>query len=123
MRDKSSVPGAAPAFNVTGELRPAHDVAWRPILFAEGRQALIQHFPENRFIFSHERTNYVIHDNWYRIAMVAEYERNTSARSSIRCCNAVCVWVASAPQGEGGMRVIEVATKAFPVTNPSLRSS
>ncbi len=46
------------------------------------RQALIQHFPENGFVFSRERTNYVIHGNWLVASQWSPItERITSASS------------------------------------------
>src|SRR5947207_1605357 len=59
-----------------------HDLARRSLLFAKGGQALVQHLPQKGFIFSHERTNHVIHCNRYRIRVtVADYQRNTSVSS------------------------------------------
>src|SRR5689334_19717247 len=83
MRDKSNVPGTAPAFNVSGKLRALPDLARRRLLFARGGQPLIEHLPENGFILKCKLTNHVIHDSndGALLPMVADYGRNTKRNS------------------------------------------
>jgi hypothetical protein len=61
VREKAVVPGPAPALDVTSKFRlPGKFVCARG-LGLDRLQGLIEHLPENRFVFSGERSNQVIH--------------------------------------------------------------
>jgi PEP-CTERM motif len=61
VREKAVVPGPPPALDVTSEFRlPGKFVCARG-LGLDRLQGLIEHFPENWFVFGGERSNQVIH--------------------------------------------------------------